>query len=148
MKKTLIASIASLLLLLVAIPAKAVPCSAFVDRLCNAINNATQEVNRCATAQELDRLDIVNVFGNINTTGLSDDCVNYVFTKADKTKIIASFNNYIDAIANKTAAFNSGQVSASQINEALKPMKDLFESSVNKSRTIQDYIVNISYIVN
>ena len=147
--KKLIKSNAAFLALLVmllvsAVPAKAQNCSSAVDKLCGVFNKMAQDVNSVQTMEAFENLDFDKTINASGIENLPDACLAYRLTTIDKDKINKAFDNFYNAVVNKTYSLTGGAVSKSDLSNMMKPMRDTFRNEVRKSTTLGQLGQNMS----
>ena len=140
MKKTLNAFIATLFLFLIAMPAQAVPCSAIVDRMCEAFDKMAKQINKCTSFEQFDKMDFSESIDSVDFDEFSDDCFDYVLTSGDKSKLTASVDKMWETTAKKLYEITGGAMTMDEIRAVLNPEKAKQINAIKNSKTVKELL--------
>lgn len=123
--------------------AKADNCDGVVDSVSKAFGGIVNKINTTTSMQQLMDLDYAAI-ATANLDNVSDDCMEYELTAADKVKLENSFDGIIDALAGKMADFTNGQLTKEIMLQQLTPLRDEVKETSKKSKTIGEWFNNMT----
>lgn len=147
-KSRIVASIVILVVTMFAgnFTAQGATCSEGVDMFCTIFGKMSAMVNKITTVEQLDNINFDSAVENVGLENVPDECMNYVLTKADKTKLNNAYNSFIDSMVNKMYKLLNGMLSKSDIEKEFTSMRTVFKSTLDKSRTFEQFLDNVSAI--
>lgn len=122
---------------------KADNCDGVVDEVAKAFGGIVNSINKSTSMQELMDLDY-GAIATANMGDVSDECMHYVLTGADKVKLEKSFDGVLDALAGRMADFTNGQFSKEFMRQQLEPLSNEAKDASKKSKTIGEWFTNMT----
>ena len=125
-----------------AFESKAQNCDNCIDKICKSYDATAAELKATTSMEQLLNIDFVTQLAQA-TNGFDEKCHSYKLTKADKNKLIKSFDGVINTLIDKANEFSDGMAGA-MIKPQVEPLIKDYHDSVNGVTTLGEYIFYIN----
>lgn len=115
-----------------------------VDQMCQLFNDMASKIQKCNNLDELQDLDFSDAIKKIDSRDLTAEDLKAELTEGDKELLKASFDNLMDAVAEKSVEFGEGQVERSDVESMMEYVKKPVVQAIDKSKTLGDLVDNFN----
>ena len=120
--------------------AAAQDCASQVDKLCEAFNTVGARLKLAKTLNQMDALNFDAAIEEAEVDQIPDECLGYVLTAADKTKLSETMDKFLGITLDKTYELTGGKITKTQITRELDYIKKGWANGLEKSKTLGEFV--------